>query len=73
MTGGRWVREVDNADIGVEAAKHFSQLVEIHAARPWLWPALVEAMLYRTCGTVDESLGFCRSHDAHPINICGRV
>jgi hypothetical protein len=26
-------------DIGHELSDHFSQLVEIHAARPWLWPA----------------------------------
>lgn len=32
-------------DIGDEVSRHFSQLVEIHAAPPWLWPSLVRAML----------------------------
>jgi hypothetical protein len=32
------------ADIGYEISDRFSQLVEIHAAPPWLWPALVSAM-----------------------------
>jgi ParB/RepB/Spo0J family partition protein len=33
------------ADIGHALSDRFSQLVEIHAAPEWLWPALVEAML----------------------------
>ena len=32
-------------DIGYEVGDRFSQLVEIHAAPDWLWPALVAAML----------------------------
>src|SRR5271169_3099416 len=32
-------------DIGNGLSPHFAKLVEIHAARPWLWPALVQAML----------------------------
>jgi ParB/RepB/Spo0J family partition protein len=31
-------------DIGYDAPRHFSQLVEIHAAPRWLWPALVSHM-----------------------------
>jgi hypothetical protein len=33
------------ADIRAKLSDYFSQLVAIHAARPWLWPALVKAML----------------------------
>jgi hypothetical protein len=51
-----------NTDIRIEAADRFSQLVAIHAARPWLWPALVAAMLpseeNEKGWTVDESLDF---------------
>jgi hypothetical protein len=32
-------------DIGTDPSSHFSQLVEIHAASRWLWPALVETMV----------------------------
>ena len=32
-------------DIDNGLTKHFSQLVEIHTAPAWLWPALVAAML----------------------------
>jgi hypothetical protein len=35
-----------------DLSARFSQLVAIHAAREWLWPALVEAML-----SVDPNLG----------------
>jgi hypothetical protein len=48
-----------NAADLTDKTKH---LVEIHAARPWLWPALVAAMLPSEENdngwTVDESLDF---------------
>lgn len=34
---------VSDTDIRIELSRYFSQLVAIHAARPWLWPALVAA------------------------------
>src|ERR1700731_3700574 len=33
------------ADIGNDLSERFSQLVEIHSAPTWLWPALVAAMV----------------------------
>jgi hypothetical protein len=49
-------------DIWTKIASHFSQLVEIHAAPAWLWPALVDAMLpsTRPMGEVLVDLGVPR-------------
>ena len=33
------------ADVGANLTDRFSQLVEVHAAPRWLWPALVEHQL----------------------------
>lgn len=44
------------SDIGHDLADHFSQLVEIHAAPPWLWPSLVRAMLAKGW-TVEQTRG----------------
>lgn len=33
------------SDVGPNASDYFSQLVEIHAAPKWLWPALVAKMV----------------------------
>jgi hypothetical protein len=40
----RAARVAAGTDIGAGLSAHFSQLVEIHAAPQWLWPALVAAL-----------------------------
>jgi len=39
------------------SSKHFSQLVEIHAAHPWLWPALLLAHRRRPQLVADRRQG----------------